>query len=180
MAEDNHQYCESVVQDTVEHNLLMQSLLLSMEKRGCDVTKDFFSCRSCPKAVSGFYDNRTGIVVCENHALSKRQIQETLVHETIHAYDYCRSHNADDCLSMACTEIRANSLSGECSFGNEVKRGHLHTRRQHRACVRRRALISLNHFPHCKDIAESVVDATWSCYDDRQPFEFIPKKVSLE
>eukprot|EP01126_Amoeba_proteus_P062302 TRINITY_DN844_c0_g1_i5.p2 TRINITY_DN844_c0_g1~~TRINITY_DN844_c0_g1_i5.p2 ORF type:complete len:117 (+),score=10.19 TRINITY_DN844_c0_g1_i5:283-633(+) len=98
----------------------------------------------CPKAVSGFYDNRTGIVVCENH------------------------------------EIRANSLSGECSFGNEVKRGHLHTRRQHRACVRRRALISLNHFPHCKDIAESVVDATWSCYDDRQPFEFIPKKVSLE
>ena len=48
-------------------------------------------------------------------------MNNTLTHELIHTLDYCRAeidwNNLDH---LACTEIRAANLSGECFFSKEL------------------------------------------------------------
>jgi inner membrane protease ATP23 len=47
-------------------------------------------------------------------------MSDVLTHELIHTYDNCRAHvdwSNDE--HVACTEIRAASLSGECFFWKE-------------------------------------------------------------
>ena len=60
------------------------------------------------------------IVLCENNIYSQGHMNDTLTHELIHTLDYCRAEldwkNIDH---LACTEIRAASLSGECFFWKE-------------------------------------------------------------
>lgn len=47
------------------------------------------------------------VVLCENHLDDQKQLEETLLHETIHAFDYCRAQmDLDNCLHVACSEVR--------------------------------------------------------------------------
>jgi inner membrane protease ATP23 len=45
-----------------------------------------------------------------------------MVHELIHAIDLCRTKMdpLNNCMHMACTEIRAENLSGECDWTREL------------------------------------------------------------
>lgn len=97
----------------------------------------------------------------------------------IHAYDHLRfnvdwDHNLKH---AACTEIRASSLSGECRFGREYfANPKAKFIRQHQACVRRRAQLSLLARPDCKDEKEAAraVNEAWeSCFADTRPFDEI-------
>ena len=60
------------------------------------------------------------IVLCENNISSQGHMNDTLTHELIHTLDYCRAevdwNNLDH---LACSEIRAANLSGECFFSKE-------------------------------------------------------------
>lgn len=101
------------------------------------------------------------------------------MHELIHAYDHCRAKDLDwtNCEHHACTEIRAASLSGDCDFIMEAKRGNLSLAGQHQKCVRRRAILSVSMNPYCeKDgCAEKAVDAVFSkCFEDTAPFDRRP------
>jgi len=79
-----------------------------------------------------------------------------VVHELIHAYDACRvelqSHN---CNHIACTEIRAANLSGDCDFGVELSRRKLNMIMEgklagiQQLCVKRRAELSLAMHEQC-------------------------------
>ena len=61
------------------------------------------------------------IVLCENNIYSQGLMNDTLTHELVHAYDNCRAHlDWTDLRHLACTEIRAASLSGECFFWKET------------------------------------------------------------
>ena len=105
----------------------------------------------------------------------------TVHHELIHAVDLCRS-NADplhNCVQMACTEIRAENLSGECGFWKEMPRiwkqskfaGH------GRECVRRRAVLSVRANPNCSERAEEYVDmAMPRCMQDYYPYDRHPNQ----
>lgn len=46
------------------------------------------------------------IVLCENNIYSQGHMNDTLTHELVHTYDYCRAHldwnNLDH---LACTEV---------------------------------------------------------------------------
>ena len=90
----------------------------------------------------------------------------TIAHEMVHAWDHLR-FKIDWHSSLrhaACTEIRASSLSGECRFMREFwTRGQWKLNRQHQACVRRRAVISVQARPFCssQEQAERVVDEVW-------------------
>lgn len=47
-------------------------------------------------------------------------MDETLTHELVHSYDHCRAHvDWNDLTHLACSEIRAANLSGECFFWKE-------------------------------------------------------------
>ena len=46
------------------------------------------------------------IVLCENSIYSQACMNDTLTHELIHAYDYCRAHvELDNIKHLACTEV---------------------------------------------------------------------------
>lgn len=68
----------------------------------------------------------------------KETFENTLVHELIHAYDFCRAKiDFDNCAQHACTEVRAASLSGECGYLHELFRGHSNIANGHQICVKR-------------------------------------------
>jgi mitochondrial inner membrane protease ATP23 len=83
-----------------------------------------------------------------------------------------------NCMQLACTEVRAENLSDECSFGYEVLRGKLDSFFGHgKQCVRRRAIDSVAANPNCTAKAELYVDAVMErCYNDTFPFERHPNQ----
>ncbi|XP_010240036.1 mitochondrial inner membrane protease ATP23 isoform X2 [Brachypodium distachyon] len=92
---------------------------------------------------------------------------------------YASNHgNVDwnNCAHHACSEIRANHLSGNCHFKQELLRGIMKIRGHEPECVKRRALLSVNLNPNCSEKAsEDAVKAVWDiCYNDTRPFDKAP------
>jgi mitochondrial inner membrane protease ATP23 len=120
------------------------------------------------------------IYLCAEHVTGPQHASTILTHELIHAIDYCRSDMDPlrNCLQLACTEIRAENLSGECNIQWEVLRGKLDSFRGHgKDCVRRRAIDSVQANPNCGDQASLYVDAAMErCYADTFPFERHPNQ----
>ena len=119
------------------------------------------------------------VVVCSNHVSAQEEVNHTLTHELIHAYDHCRAADLDwrNCEHHACSEVRAASLSGDCHFKQELFRGNFGIRGQHQSCVRRRAELSVSMNPHCKlpGMARRAVDRAFErCFADTAPFDRIP------
>lgn len=76
----------------------------------------------------------------------------------------------------ACTEIRAENLSGECSFFRELPRMN-HLAGHGAECVKRRAVLSVRANPNCTARAEEYVDAAmYRCFQDVYPFDVHPNQ----
>lgn len=161
----------------------VQSLLRKIQGAGCALAPEPVVCEdifgSTP-AVAAYDCLRRAVVLnpaVPAHALNQREWTRAITHELIHAYDHCRVAALDysDCAHMACTEVRAANLSGDCDLSAEVWRtgslpvplaGH------QQACVRRRAEKSIAMHPACagRDIKKAVDDIYAPCYADRAPF----------
>ena len=95
----------------------------------------------------------------------------------IHAWDHLRFQVQwdDNLRHVACSEIRASTLSGECRFVREFwTRMQWKITQQFQECVRRRATISVAGWPICKDEVEAAkaVNEVWdSCFPDTRPFD---------
>lgn len=138
---------------------------------------------SCPPTIAGGFSpsadgrppSESGILLCANRIFSKSHLEDTLSHEMIHWWDHCRFKvDWANLRHHACSEIRAASLSGDCRWTREVNRRHFGFLKQHQACTKRRAILSVRANPACKDnaMAERVVDEVWeSCFYDTRPFD---------
>ena len=86
---------------------------------------------------AGKFDPHSGrIEICEEAIQSVSHVEDTLSHELIHAYDHCRIEWQEDsnllCIGivfvdlrhLACSEIRAANLSGDCKWSREFMRGN--------------------------------------------------------
>ncbi len=127
--------------------------------------------------IGGFWSNKYGVVLCQNRPRSPYQMGRTMIHELVHAYDDCRvDFNMNNCLHIACTEIRAANLSGDCTLAMELLRGRgLSITAHKQECVKRIAITSLSMNSNCKDHAARSVDVAWKhCWPDLQPFDHIP------
>lgn len=120
------------------------------------------------------------IYLCQEHVTGQKHANTILAHELIHAIDMCRAkmdplHN---CMHLACTEIRAENLSGECNMTWELMRGKLNGFFGHgQECVRRRAIDSVKANPNCSRDAALYVDAAMErCYKDTFPFDRHPNQ----
>jgi hypothetical protein len=120
------------------------------------------------------------IYLCQEHVTGPKHANTILAHELIHAIDMCRAkmdplHN---CMQLACTEIRAENLSGECDASWEFLRGKLNSIWGHgQQCVRRRAIDSVKANPNCTAKADVYVgEAMERCYKDTFPFERHPNQ----
>jgi inner membrane protease ATP23 len=118
------------------------------------------------------------VYICQQYTENELMTHKTIVHELIHAVDKCRTNMdpINNCIHIACTEIRAENLSGECGFFRELPRmknfaGH------GRECVKRRAILSVRGNPNCTERAEDYVDAAMHrCFQDVYPFERHPNQ----
>ncbi|KAF9218147.1 hypothetical protein BS17DRAFT_791991, partial [Gyrodon lividus] len=142
---------------------------------GCPVPPSNIVCAPCDPTRSGGFHPAGAIVLCQGHFGDKKHMEDTLTHELIHMYDHCK-FNIDwhNLRHHACSEIRANSLSGDCRYMRELGRGYVSFSKQHQACVRRRAILSVRANPKCPDeaAAERAVNEVWeSCFNDTRPFD---------
>merc|ERR1712146_16404 len=141
------------------------------------------------------------LTVCENYMISKAYTTRAIAHELIHAYDQCRAKvDYQNIEHLACTEIRAAALSGDCDMAAEFDRGNFKLKGQHQACVKRRAIAAITtgnqnqnkiqietkgkneeeknllQRPIVDEVeATLAVEKVWSeCYKDTNPFPGIP------
>ncbi|ODV93632.1 hypothetical protein PACTADRAFT_51408 [Pachysolen tannophilus NRRL Y-2460] len=136
-------------------------------------------CEECnDNTKGGGFHPELGILICQDKILDKWHLEDTLSHELIHYYDNLK-FKVDwfNLKHHACSEIRASSLSGECRIMAQFWRAAIKNfSRGHQACVKRRAILSVQANPNChgKEEAEKIVNEVWeSCFNDTRPFEEI-------
>uniref|UniRef100_A0A7S1FQY9 Mitochondrial inner membrane protease ATP23 n=1 Tax=Corethron hystrix TaxID=216773 RepID=A0A7S1FQY9_9STRA len=183
--------CNSFLRRAVVRNVTVQFLLDNLTKLGCTPPAGFMQCQKCDDTMSGGFgvaeilsDGRKTIrpelVICSNHMKNENHVNKVLVHEMIHAIDLCRTKMDpfNNCVQHACTEIRAENLSGECSATEEVKNLQLPSSQfagHQQKCVKRRAALSLRTNPACKGKEnEAIEKAFHACYADTYPFDRHP------
>lgn len=159
-------------------------MMKNLEKAGCKVEPEHIVCAPCEESRSGGFAPDVGILLCANKLANKRHQEDTLLHEMIHMFDQCRFKvDWSDCRHHACSEVRAASLSGDCRWTREIKRGFFTFTKQHQACVKRRAILSVQANPCCQKPgeAENAVNQVFdSCFSDTRPFDEVGKAVILD
>lgn len=134
---------------------------------------DLISCKMCEEPIAGHYfEKEKRIVICANH-VSDEQFENTLTHELVHLFDDARAEvDFKSPQHVACGEIRATNLSGECH--QQFRFRALKSRKKYVECIKDRAIKSLmfnRHLNLSKEKAEDVVVGVWDvCYYDYEPF----------
>ncbi|XP_078423971.1 mitochondrial inner membrane protease ATP23 homolog [Cetorhinus maximus] len=175
----NHK-CRVMLQVALDTSPYAKLLVDAMKGSGCAVYKDrHFSCEDCDGTVSGGFDAEISqIVLCQNNIHQQQHMNRVVTHELIHTFDHCRAHVDwfHNIKHLACSEIRAANLSGECTFGNELCRFNFGLKQHHQKCVRERALRSILAVRNVnKETAEKAVDDVFDiCFNDHEPFGRIP------
>ncbi|KYO47682.1 mitochondrial inner membrane protease ATP23-like protein [Alligator mississippiensis] len=155
-------------------------LLDAMKQSGCIAFKDrHFACETCDGLAVGGFDAATSqIVLCQNSIHRQSLMNRVVTHELIHAFDHCRAHVnwLSNVKHLACSEIRAANLSGDCSLMNEIARFKFGLKGHHQTCVRDRAVRSILAVRKVsKETAEKAVDEVFdTCFNDQEPFGRIP------
>ncbi|XP_032445778.1 mitochondrial inner membrane protease ATP23 homolog [Xiphophorus hellerii] len=172
--------CQVMLMFAMETSPYAKLLLSAMKNSGCKVFKDrHFSCEDCDGTVSGGFDAASSqIVLCQNNIHQQAHMNRVVTHELIHAFDHCRAHVDwfNNFRHLACSEIRAANLSGDCSFNNEVSRFNFGLKEHHQQCVRGRAVRSILAVRKVSlEEAQKIVDEVFdSCFNDHAPFGRIP------
>ncbi|XP_029317976.1 mitochondrial inner membrane protease ATP23 homolog [Cottoperca gobio] len=175
-----HNKCELMLKFAMETSPYAKLLLRAMESSGCKVIKDrHLSCEECDGTVSGGFDAASSqIVLCQNNIHQQSHMNRVVTHELIHAFDHCRAHVDwfNNFRHLACSEIRAANLSGDCTFTNECNRLNFGLKQHQQECVRGRALRSILAVRKIsREEAEKIVDEVFdTCFNDHAPFGRIP------
>ncbi|CAL9085218.1 unnamed protein product [Musa acuminata var. zebrina] len=174
----SHKECVDGINKSLAHPTV-KFLREKMENAGCPVWPRLLTAITCKgQSSAGGYSSGRGITICCNHMTFQDEINQVIIHELIHAYDDCRAKNMEwtNCAHHACSEIRANHLSGDCHYKRELLRGFLKIRGHGQECVRRRALKSVQNNPYCSAVAaKDAIEAVWDiCYNDTSPFDRAP------
>ncbi|KAJ3161169.1 Mitochondrial inner membrane protease atp23 [Geranomyces michiganensis] len=176
--EKEHVRCERWKKKLLQSSPMIKFMMENLERSGCPFREDHFRCTPCEITRAGGFAPEYGVILCQNSFLSKQHMEDTMTHELVHAYDECTTkvdwNNAEH---YACSVIRAASLSGECKFTRELRRGFVSVAKHHQACVKRRAIAELKQLPQFQGerVAEDAVRAVWDrCFADTAPFDEIP------
>lgn len=176
-AERSH--CEDLVTRAVSRCPKVRTLYKALQAMGVS-TEGIVHCMHCPTsdAAGGYMPDQRAVVLCQQW-VSKQpsEVENTLSHELVHAYDDARAFiDWQDLTQHACTEIRAAHISGDCSFAKELDRGNITNPAQIAGagdrCVRRRAELSVAMSCGDANAAREAVNRAWSiCRYDFAPFE---------
>ncbi|KAJ3728619.1 peptidase M76 family-domain-containing protein [Lentinula raphanica] len=202
----NLRRCEKMKSELMEQSPLLIFMLKHLRLSGCQIPERNIFCVTCaspfktPSSVNVTASSSTtpdqsqgpilhagaylphphgAIKLCAGHFFSKQHVESTIAHELVHMFDECRFKvDWANLRHHACSEIRANNLSGDCRWTRELRRGEgipgIGWTKGHQACVRRRAITSVAANPACPSLAhaERAVNEVWeSCFTDTRPFD---------
>mmetsp|Transcript_9379 Transcript_9379/g.17111 ORF Transcript_9379/g.17111 Transcript_9379/m.17111 type:complete len:234 (+) Transcript_9379:2-703(+) len=186
VAEEQRERCQRY-KEAAFKDRKVSFLMKMMSVYGCPVQQHkFVKCRPCDaKAGGGLFvkdDGGCDVTLCQDKLKDEYHATVVVRHELIHALDHCKYDlNWRDPKQVACSEIRANSLSGDCDWYTEFMRNAINfpliLKSAHQPkCVRRRAVLSVEMACGIsKQEAGDAVDSVWeSCYKDTSPFGVIP------
>ncbi|XP_072026271.1 mitochondrial inner membrane protease ATP23 homolog [Amphiura filiformis] len=181
-----HDTCNQRVDFALKHNPYVKLMLEAMKSTGCAINRDrHIVCEPCNPGSpiqGGFDPINNQIVICENKTPTQRVMSSLLTHELIHAFDHCRAKvDWTDLTHVACSEIRAASLSSDCSFlSTNIYGFNYGIKKHHQKCVRNHARRSIQATRDLsKEDAEKAIDSVWdSCFNDFAPFDRIPQGPS--
>ncbi|KAF5381213.1 hypothetical protein D9757_007875 [Collybiopsis confluens] len=199
LEELNIRRCEKMKKELIDTSPLLVFMLKHLRLSGCQVPEQNIVCVPCASpftsaastnSASNPHPSETqlhagaylpfphgAIKLCAGHFFSKQHVESTIAHELVHMFDECRFKvDWQNLRHHACSEIRANNLSGDCKYTREMRRGIISFTKQHQACVRRRAITSVAANPACPSPAhaERAVNEVWdSCFADTRPFDEI-------
>ncbi|KAK5575564.1 hypothetical protein RB653_006697 [Dictyostelium firmibasis] len=171
-----NQLCRENVEKTFKEDPILQFIIKEMMTLGC--LPPIITCEPCDSFDAlGSFSPKKGVVICDNMQTFPLNIRNTIVHEFVHAYDMCKNKlNPFNCEHLACTEIRAANLSGDCKWQLEALKKNFGVFNHQAECTKRRAIGSLQSNPNCKDVAEMAVNKVWEkCNKDYYPFSNIPR-----
>ncbi|KAI1074730.1 peptidase M76 family-domain-containing protein [Whalleya microplaca] len=184
--------CEKYRDWAFAHSPIVRFMRDRVAELNGDLNERNVVCKRCParltedgqvhRSAGGFSPDH-GILICANEVRDRYHLEDTLAHEMVHAWDHLRwkmDWTGDkDLKHAACTEIRANMLSGECRWSREAfTRGNWTLTRQFQDCVRKRAVMSVAARPRCKNDVQAAkaVNQVWdSCFSDTRPFDEVYK-----
>ncbi|KAF4596102.1 Mitochondrial inner membrane protease atp23 [Pleurotus pulmonarius] len=162
------QGCEQWKSHLLQYSPSVLFLMKHLKLSGCAVPPENIICAPCdpsaPAASStprsgGFSPTSGAILLCAGSFFSRSHMEQTLTHELVHLYDHCLFKvDWGNLRHHACSEIRANSLSGDCKWTREVRRGVVRFSKQHQDP---REANAYEDSPMCCD-----VNATPTCYFD--------------
>jgi len=125
------QKCLRMVDHARSSSPRVAQLLRRIEAAGCElgaggapvVCEDVFGAAR----VAGAYDHARRAIVMNPRTpeafLNQGEWTRAVAHELVHAFDSCRAAvDPRNCRHIACTEVRAANLSGDCDFGVELAR----------------------------------------------------------
>lgn len=96
---------------------MIHYLLKSMDDSHCTLPRDFVRCIPQPALASlgQYIPDKNRIFLNSIHANNMKNVQRTVLHELIHAYDHCRVNmDYSSCAHLACTEVRALATATAC------------------------------------------------------------------
>ncbi|XP_057312834.1 mitochondrial inner membrane protease ATP23 homolog isoform X1 [Hydractinia symbiolongicarpus] len=155
----------------------VQFMLSQLKALGCEISLENkrLLCEPCDsKLFGGFDPDAKEVILCENNLSSQEQYNTILTHELVHAYDVCRvKYDTNNLRHLACSEIRAANLSGDCSFWKEKPTS---VKAHYQTCVKRKAVESILCMKNIsRGKAEQIVDSVFTeCFKDTAPFSKIP------
>lgn len=169
--------CEKWRNELLQASPLVKFMADNLQKSGFKLDNQTMACMKCDEMRSGGFSTDGAIQLCYNKLFGKGHLETTMTHEMVHAYDHT-NFNVDwyNLEHHACTEIRAASLSGDCTWFQELLRGNVGFLKHHQVCVKRRAVLSLLANPSCRSEkhAEAAVNKVFdSCFTDTRPFDEI-------
>ncbi|KAJ2849514.1 Mitochondrial inner membrane protease atp23 [Coemansia brasiliensis] len=169
--------CEKWRNELLRTSPVVRFMAEKLKHSGYDASAEKMPCMKCNEMRSGGFTPDGTIQLCYNQLAGRWHLETTMAHEMIHAYDQQNFNiNWLNLEHHACTEIRAASLSGDCSWFQEFLRGNMGFYKHHQVCVKRRAVLSLLANPSCKSKkhAEAAVNKVFdSCFTDTRPFDEI-------
>ena len=138
-------------------------------------------CVQCPTDSphrAGYSPNFHKIWICGNLFWNPFELRRVLTHELVHAFDFARAKiDLKNKEHIACTEIRAWNLSGECEmwrkFGEYASDDPLGVKwwSRKQQCVKQGAMSSMKGIEN----AENAIDNVFKkCFTDHWPFTTQP------
>ncbi|ORY92379.1 peptidase M76 [Syncephalastrum racemosum] len=110
------QQCTQELAELFETSPHVRNLLQAIYALNPKALKGGITCRTCAGTVQA---NRRGyysvpykrVVLCADNIRSKEQLEQTLMHELVHAFDNTRKGKFQSmCHLIACGEVRASAL----------------------------------------------------------------------